>query len=107
MNSRDFNHIVQSRLERIQSLLTAKAAEYAPPDSDRLHNFKRAGEMLNCTPEQALIGMWTKHVISILDIVNGLAKGETYTTDLINEKIGDAINYLILLEALLKEKKLI
>ena len=38
-----------------------------------------------------------------MDIVDNLGIGELPTAALIDEKIGDAINYLILLEAMLKE----
>jgi hypothetical protein len=79
-------------------VLDNKAKEYAT--EDRLHNFKRAAEILHTTPQQALAGMFVKHLVSVLDLIEGLVLP---TTQLINEKIGDAINYLILLEAILKE----
>lgn len=83
---------------------------------DKLHNFKRAGNMLQCSPEYALVGMWTKHIISLLDIVDKInkedvklsnmfvCKPDDVTIAMVEEKIGDAINYLILLEALIKER---
>lgn len=117
MNPEKFNKLTEQVIERIRRVQAAKNAEYAS-DSDKLHNFKRAGAVLQSTPEQALIGMWTKHIVSILDIVDKLdAENKKAGLDLvvnpehigirkamIEEKIGDAIIYLILLEALLKER---
>jgi hypothetical protein len=98
MNNEQFNLIVENRIQLIKTVLGNKAKEYAI--GDRLYNFKRAAEILRCTPQKALIGMFMKHLVSVLD----LSEGSTIPTDyLINEKIGDAINYLILLEATLKE----
>lgn len=117
MNIEMFSKLLEYRIELMRSVLAAKSAEYST-QADKLHNFKRAGQMLQCTPEKALIGMWTKHIISILDIVDkievinqeaGLVfnvkpEGLGITEAMIEEKLGDAINYLILLEALLKER---
>ena len=69
---------------------------------DRLHNFNRAAEMLRTTREKALVGMWAKHVVSILDIVDDFPK-VVPSIEMIDEKLGDLINYSILLEANLKE----
>lgn len=112
-----FNRVLNRRIELTKSVLASKNKEYAS-SSDKLHNFKRAGRMLGCTPEKALIGMWTKHIISLLDIVDEIeykCNGEpdclpVFEDDTeeyigtIEEKIGDAINYLILLEAMIKER---
>jgi hypothetical protein len=103
MTSALFDDIVKQRLEKIQSLLLKKRAEYAPEGGDRLHNFRRAAAMLNCSPEHALVGMWVKHVISILDIVDDIGR-KVPSLEMIDEKLGDAVNYLILLEAMLKER---
>ena len=102
MNNATFENILITRIGKIQSTLASKAKEYAT--SDRLHNFKVAARRLDCTPERALVGMKEKHCVSVQDIVNDLDKGILPTDNLINEKIGDEINYLILLEALLKER---
>jgi hypothetical protein len=115
MNGDDFDILLKRRIEKTRKVLVSKNAEYAS-DTDKLHNFKRAGDMNRCSPEKALIGMWTKHIISLLDIVDELEEkcGTNANTfpafdmvsymDKIDEKIGDAVNYLILLEALIKER---
>lgn len=100
MTSEQFKTILDSRLSSIRSVLGQKAKEYAI--GDRLYNFKRAAEILRQTPQQALAGMLMKHVVSVLDLVEGSIPA---TEHMINEKIGDAINYMILLEALLKEEE--
>lgn len=102
MNAQDFTKLVDARCASIQTILTSKAKEYAS-DVDRLHNFKYAGERLRCTPEKALIGMMEKHSVSVIDMVNDCEK-YNYSHAYIEEKIGDHINYLVLLEALLKER---
>lgn len=126
MEHEKFNELLKEILDRTTNVLASKSAEYAS-DSDKLHNFKRAGAMLGCSPEKALVGMWTKHIISILDIVDEIdmqqsthfkklkkvfAKrffkkyyGKKMHIAVVEEKITDAINYLILLEALIKEQK--
>lgn len=103
MNHSEFNKLLNEIVIRTTNVLATKSAEYST-DTDKLHNFKRAGKMLQCSPEKALVGMWTKHVISILDIVDGnTAKSYDEYIKTVEEKITDAINYLILLEALIKE----
>ena len=78
-----------------------KADEYAT--DDRLHNFKVAAELQNCTPIKALAGMMCKHTVSVYDLVNDVENGKTVPIELWNEKIGDSINYLLLLTALIEE----
>jgi hypothetical protein len=103
MRTDQFNTIVNSRCEKIQKVLVKKAAEYSSAE-DRLHNFKVASRINDETPEKALWGMMTKHLVSILDIVAATRAGRRPSAELRDEKIGDAINYLILLEALLIEQ---
>lgn len=114
MNEKDFGKVVESRIDKIRSVLGAKAKEYAS-DTDRLHNFKKGAAMFGCTPETHCLMLASKHSISIADMVAALDKPSL--SDAINaalqpgdaiakweEKIGDAINYLILLEGLVKER---
>lgn len=104
MYHREFEILLEERINKIRTVLANKNKEYAS-GNDKLHNFKRAGLMLRCTSEKALIGMWTKHIISILDIVDKWEnENESPNIAQLEEKIGDAINYLILLEASFKER---
>jgi len=98
-----FDGVVRDRIELIQNVLGAKGKEYSR-DADRFSNFKTAGRRLNTTPERALLGMREKHEVSILDIISDLDNEKLPTEALLEEKIGDSINYLILLEGLLKER---
>jgi hypothetical protein len=101
MNSETFNKIVEDRCEAIKKTLIQKGKEYAS-DDDRLYNFKRQSEMNRQTPQEAARGNWTKHLVSVMDLIEGRIEPTEY---LLNEKIGDSINYLILIESLFKEKK--
>ncbi len=74
-----------------------KAKEYAS-DEDRLHNFKVAAAFNSQTPEQACWGFLTKHLVSLADMV---ASGKEYNFGAWDEKIGDALNYLFLLDAII------
>ncbi len=100
MKASEFNKILNARCKKMKSILTTKADEYAS-STDRLHNFKAAGRMSNTTPEAALKGMAAKHAVSVQDMID---HPEAITLGLIDEKIGDCINYLVLLEALMLER---
>lgn len=101
MKNDKFQDILTSRIAKIQQTLARKADEYAI-GTDRLHNFHLAAKINNQLPEVALWGMATKHLVSIIDIVNDKNRFDETTID---EKIGDMINYLILLEAILLEER--
>ena len=103
MTDKDFDGIVERRIAAIREILLVKAKEYAR-NGDRLHNFKRASALLKCTPERALCGMLTKHIISVYDMVDDLERGVWTARSVWDEKIGDMINYAILLEALIEER---
>jgi hypothetical protein len=124
----NFNKIVERRCKRIKEVLGNKEKEYAV-ESDRFYNFKVAGELLDCTPTEALLGHMSKHICSVIDILVA-AEIDTYlfkklmkrtidvareitkevpvsskrlTLEHLDEKIGDTQNYLILLEGLLHQ----
>ncbi len=100
MKVEQFNALIEQNLELVRAVLVKKTAEYNL-DEDRLSVFKRAGALQKETPEEALLGMLTKHIISIYDMVKD--KGE-YSLDKWQEKCIDSINYLLLLLALEAEK---
>lgn len=106
MKEARFIQIVEARIRSYKKkLFVAKAAEYSRND-DRLHNFYAAAQMQNITPEEALRGMMSKHLVSIFDMINDSVKRHKIPDKgMIQEKFDDAINYLHLLEGLFEEKR--
>lgn len=102
MKTERFENILSERLKKCIDTLSVKANEYAT--EDRLHNFKVAAELQNCTPITALAGMMAKHTVSVYDLAERQENGLVVTKEMWDEKIGDHINYLLLLDALITEK---
>jgi hypothetical protein len=100
MKTERFEMLMYRRRDRIVQILGTKAKEYATGE-DRLHNFKVAARMAGVTPEEARMGMDLKHRVCIEDMVKGRIP---LTREMIDEKLGDHINYMVLLEALLIER---
>ena len=100
MTVSEFNSIAEDIIGRTHDTLVRKQGEYNLED-DRLGVFKRAGDIQQATASQALLGMLTKHIVSIYDHV---VKNIPMTESMAAEKIGDTINYCVLLYAVLKEE---
>ncbi len=105
MTPEKFDEHLLSRLEKTAAVLKSKAGEYAV-SNERFHNFIRSAEILGTTRQKALTGMMVKHLVSVFDIVENSSYGVFPKDEVIEEKIGDSINYLILLEAMIKEDKM-
>jgi hypothetical protein len=104
MRPEEFEKIVEERIAKCASTLDFKANEYAT--GDRLHNFKVAAALQAIEPETALLGMWSKHIVSVVDIIYKIEhRGEIPSKELLSEKITDVINYAFLLEALIEERR--
>ena len=103
MTQEKFQEVLNIRLSDIIGVLNNKAAEYSR-SNDRLHNFKRGAATLQEIPEAYCMQLAFKHVVSILDMIDDLKDNKASTIEVWREKIGDAINYLILLEALVIER---
>ena len=100
-----FNELVEKRLTICKVTLSRKKEEYSR-EEDRLHNFKVAASFEGVTPEMALRGMLTKHVVSLYDIVDDIEfLRKLPSKEMLNEKITDWINYALLLEALIEERR--
>jgi len=97
-----FEAIVQEQVKKIVDVLVVKAKECARAD-ERLWNFKAAGRVNKTHAEAALWGMYTKHLISVMDLVEN-APCQKPSKEMIDEKITESINYMILLKALLYER---
>lgn len=99
MNADEFENLFEIITQNMQNVLINKAKEYAT-DEDRLHNFKVAAQVIGGTPEEACWAFMTKHLVSIRDMV---LSNKEYSPEVWDEKVGDALNYLVLLRALVAE----
>lgn len=95
-----FSDIFEDRVNKCRVVLQSKSTEYAK-NQNRYHNFDKAALRLDCTPEKALEGMMIKHFVSIQDIINDAENIHHAPPGVLNEKMTDMVNYIILLEGLL------
>ena len=103
MNIEEFNELLEQRFEKTCNVLVVKNKEYGL-DEDVLHSFRDQADMsMHNTPPAVAWELLVKHLYSIRRMVSEFeATGMPPTTELTDEKIGDAINYLVLIEALFK-----
>ena len=101
MNTDDFTASVDRTVNRATTLLTMKNDGYSP-NQDKLEQFKLAAKIQGITSKEALGGMMVKHTTSVYEMIGS---GKEYTLEQWDEKIGDHINYLILLRAIVEEEK--
>ena len=102
MDTHDFEEHIKETVNRSLNTLFAKSEAYNDPDGDRLRNFKVAAELQHTTPVKALAGMMAKHTVSVYDMIDKSDEDIIEFADWY-EKIGDSINYLLLLSALIHE----
>jgi uncharacterized protein YktA (UPF0223 family) len=102
MTREDFSKRAEKRIDLVRQTLLTKHKEYAK-DDNVFRNFDEAagGLSLHSTSAEVLWSYMTKHLVSIKDIVSDNVPVDN---EVVSEKIGDVINYLILLEAMLNEK---
>ena len=102
MTREDFSKRVEKRIDLVRQTLLTKHKEYAK-DDNVFRNFDEAagGLSLHGSSAEVLWSYMTKHLVSIKDIV---ADNKPVDTSIVSEKIGDVINYLILLEAMLNQQ---
>lgn len=96
-----YSDSIKATLKRSEDVLLRKREEYAP-EVDPLSNFKEGAEMSGQTPEQVLFMYCLKHLVSVRDIIFNKVPSNK---ELIREKTGDIINYMVLLNALQDEKE--
>ena len=97
-NSGDFEAFFDEIVAHERATLCAKREEYAG-ESRRLHNFYDGADFTRKSPAETLWGYLTKHLVSCREI----AFGKKVSRATLREKIGDARNYLALLESLVLE----
>lgn len=102
MTQTEFHLTFEQQVQRCEETLLNKTKEYTRNSPDRLSAFKTAAALQECTPERALAGMMAKHIISIYDMC--FSEQASYDQSIWNEKITDTLNYLFLLNALVREE---
>jgi hypothetical protein len=103
MKRSELDKEVENRIELIKSVLLKKGTEYAT-GGDAFHNFNQAkGLSFHNSREKIAWEYSVKHLQSIKDIIELVDKGGIPSLAAVEEKFGDAINYLILIEAMIKE----
>ena len=104
MTIKDFNKLLESRFKKTRKTYSTKMNEYAT-DLDVFQSFKEGvGFSFQDTPEGVAWNYASKHFESIKNIISKIPN-EIPSHELVDEKIGDAINYLIIIEGLIKERK--
>lgn len=94
---------LSERLEKMKTSLQVKAKEYCR-DGDFFHNFNTTSGAFNQTRERVAFDYMKKHWISFLDMLDDIDKGKIPADDYVDEKIGDLINYLYLIEESIKHR---
>ena len=99
----DFQVFLNDRLANIVQVLGVKAKEYCR-NGDRFHNFNQAAITENKTREECIHGMFLKHYISYKDMIEDIKNDKLPSVEYVNEKFGDIINYMILMEIGIKQQ---
>jgi len=107
MELKVFQELRQKLITKAFEVADSKNKEYAH-STDALANFKRNGERLGVVPEMVLAVYMNKHMDSIDSMVQKIVKTGQLNSETLSEPLDgrfiDAINYLILMYALMKER---
>lgn len=105
MNSTKFTKIMDRRLDKVRVTLCRKAEEYA--HGDRLSNFNVMADMNHCLPETALKLLVSKHIVALFDFIDEMENGNDGDDGrhykFFDEKIGDIMAYMVLLDAMIQD----
>ena len=103
MTTKELEAVFEEQVQRCREVLLIKGKEYTPDEADRFSSFKSAAVLQHTTQANALLGMLSKHIISLYDM--SFVGTDRYDMAVWDEKITDALNYLFILTAILKEEK--
>lgn len=105
MNNEDFDKIKARRCDLILKVLAEKGEEYARKDA--FSHLKGVADLSNMDVLRTAWVALSKHLVSVRTLTEDFASGNILNKPMrpvIQEKIGDAINYLIILEGLFEER---
>lgn len=102
MTKEKFDALVINRIGYCKSIFNKKGPDYTQFSNDRLKNFKDISKMLeNFSP----LVVWFIYLQKHMEAIKTYVLYQKVTSDPIEERITDAINYLLLGEALIKDLK--
>lgn len=106
MKEEDLKKIMEKQFERCMVVMLGKSVEYTAGSDDKLEHFRAAAALMGVTPEAALMGMLSKHLVSVADMCMDQRGSGAYGIDRWIEKITDSMNYLFLLKAIVEENRI-
>jgi len=114
MNTNKFEKEIEKLFDGCKDVLVNKGREYQSTNEEGINvfaNFERIGESLGINRETALWVYFSKHRDSISTFIRDLENGKSIEdiekdlTETINGRITDAINYLILLNSMVNDRR--
>ena len=114
MKTQEFDEELSKVFKDCQNVLVHKGREYQSTNTEGSNvfaNFERISESLGINRESVLWVYFSKHRDSISTFIRDLENGkdvieiEKNLTEPINGRITDAINYLLLLNSMVNEKR--
>jgi hypothetical protein len=102
MTNLEFYSLMDRLFQDAKAIAKSKGEDYTRGSEDALANFKEGGKDIDIDPIKVCWIFMNKHYQAITNYVktNGQSESEP-----ISERIKDAINYLVLMQALITEKQ--
>ena len=98
MKAQDFEKCSKEIINHCFATLFKKKEEYAS-DTDRLDNFKQPTSLFRTNPAKICMMYDSKHIASMVKMAEDVDKGILPTREMLEEKVGDYINYGLLFYA--------
>jgi len=102
MTNKEFSELMEQTFKDCSKISIAKGADYTKGSQDALANFKEAGKGIEAHPMDVCWIFMNKHYQAITNYVRTKGQSES---EPISERIKDLINYLVLLQGLIKENE--
>ena len=106
MSVKEFNNFVESKVNQYIKVLKEKGNNNIgyQTKGNRLSYFYKHANILKITPERAALDLAIKHFISVVEMVNNIDGDIVFSEEYADEKIGDLINYMLFIRALIHER---
>jgi len=107
VENKDFLERAEKQFQYCLVTMKTKGLEYMAGDNDRFSNFKRIARKYGVPTELVCAIYMEKHLDSITNFIKQRCKGgkvkDIIATEPISGRIGDAINYLALIDGIIEE----